>query len=390
MSQFVTVPTVGESISEVVISSWLKKDGSFVEQDEVICEIESDKASVELTASAAGVLKIISNEGDTVAIGAKIGEIDESKKASSAPKPQIQEIQTQVNQSTEKVASASPAAAKILREKGIAEESIAGTGKDGRITKEDAQEAQVKKVELKEVVSTKVGEREIKREKMSTLRKTIAKKLVIAKSETAMLTTFNEVDMFEVMNLRKKYKDQFKEVHQVNLGFMSFFTKAVCESLKKFPAVNSQIDKEEIVSPSYADIGVAVSTPKGLVVPVLRSAEKMSLAEIEKEILSLATQARDGKLSIAQMSGGTFTITNGGVFGSMLSTPIINYPQSAILGMHNIVERPHVVNGEIKIRPIMFLALSYDHRLIDGRESVGFLKSVKDLLEDPSRLLLGL
>ena len=225
MSQFVTVPTVGESISEVVISSWLKKDGSFVEQDEVICEIESDKASVELTASAAGVLKIISNEGDTVAIGAKIGEIDESKKASSAPIPQIQEIQTQVNQSTEKVASASPAAAKILREKGIAEESIAGTGKDGRITKEDAQEAQVKKVELKEVVSTKVGEREIKREKMSTLRKTIAKKLVIAKSETAMLTTFNEVDMFEVMNLRKKYKDQFKEVHQVNLGFMSFFLR---------------------------------------------------------------------------------------------------------------------------------------------------------------------
>jgi 2-oxoglutarate dehydrogenase E2 component (dihydrolipoamide succinyltransferase) len=284
-----------------------------------------------------------------------------------------------------------PAAAKILAEKNILAESVSGTGKDGRITKGDALEAKAGSsapARSTESAPVAVGSREVKREKMSRLRKTIANRLVEAKNTTAMLTTFNEVDMQPVMQLRSKYKDSFKEKHGVGLGFMSFFTKACCVALKDFPSVGGLIDGDDMITYNYADIGVAVSTPKGLVVPVVRSAESMSLAQIEKAILNAATKARDGKLSIEEMTGGNFTITNGGVFGSMLSTPIINIPQSAILGMHNIVERPVAINGQVVIRPIMYVALSYDHRIIDGRESVSFLKKVKELIEDPARLLL--
>jgi 2-oxoglutarate dehydrogenase E2 component (dihydrolipoamide succinyltransferase) len=395
------VPAVGESITEVTISTWLKKEGDFVKLDEVIAEVESDKATFELPAEANGILRIVAKEKTTLPIGGLICKIEITE--GGAPAVVASAAQTPV------VASAtsgsvfyasgtpSPAAAKILDEKGIATNQVSGSGVGGRITKDDAVKAQASAptkdakpaAALAPPVITSGGSRNERREKMTSLRKTIAKRLVAVKNETAMLTTFNEVDMKPVMELRSKYKEQFKEKYGVGLGFMSFFTKAVCAALKEFPAVNASIDKDEIVYHDYCDVSVAVSTPRGLVVPVIRNAESLSMNQIESEIVRLAGKARYGKLSIEEMTGGTFTITNGGVFGSMLSTPIINAPQSAILGMHNIVERPIALKGEVVIRPIMYLALSYDHRIVDGRESVSFLVRVKELLEDPGRLILG-
>lgn len=406
MSVELKIPVIGESVTEVTLSSWLKKDGDYVAEGEAVCEIESDKASMELPAPSAGVLKIMAEAGAELKIGAKIGELDtNAAKPAAAPKTaspeKVAEAPVAVNASasSKEVHIPSPAARKILDEKGVSAESVSGTGKDGRITKEDAlnskAQAPVSPVATKPSAaatsaSSAHGSRVMTTEKMSRLRKTIASKLVEAKNTTAMLTTFNEVDMYELMNLRKKYKDAFTKKHGVGLGFMSLFTKAVTVALKNYPSVNAQINGDEIIYHDYADVGIAVSTPKGLVVPVVRNAESMSLAEIEKEILNLATKARDGKITIEEMQGGTFSITNGGVFGSMLSTPILNIPQSAILGMHNIIERPIALNGQVVIRPMMYLALSYDHRIIDGRESVSFLKQVKELLEDPSRLLLDI
>lgn len=398
----IKVPPVGESISEVTLSRWIKQSGDYVEMDEIIAELESDKATFELTAEQAGVLNTVASEGDTLAIGALVCNIDTDAKASvskPADKPvEKAEVKNVETSNKESYASGhpSPAAAKILAEKGVDAGSVNGTGKDGRITKEDALSANAPKVEKakaeNKTTNTEVfvaGSRNERKEKMSSLRKTVAKRLVAVKNETAMLTTFNEVDMQPIMDIRAKYKDKFKEKHGVGLGFMSFFTKAVCEALKEFPAVNAQINGEEIVYHDFVDMSIAVSAPKGLVVPVIRNAESMSLAQIEKAVAELAGKARDNKLTIEEMTGGTFTITNGGVFGSMMSTPIINSPQSAILGMHNIVERPMAVNGQVVIKPMMYLALSYDHRIIDGRESVGFLVKVKQYLEDPQRLLLG-
>ncbi|MDO9180912.1 MAG: 2-oxoglutarate dehydrogenase complex dihydrolipoyllysine-residue succinyltransferase [Bacteriovorax sp.] len=396
MSVELKIPVIGESVTEVTLSSWLKKDGDYVAEGEAVCEIESDKASMELPAPSAGVLKIMAEAGSELKIGAKIGELDTSaaKPAATivaAPKSVAAPVASApvAEANKKEVNVASPAARKILDEKGVSAEGLNGSGKDGRITKEDALNSKSAPVAKAPSVSVAIaGSRNLRTEKMSRLRKTIATKLVEAKNTTAMLTTFNEVDMFELMSLRKKYKEAFTKKHGVGLGFMSLFTKAVTVSLKDFPSVNAQINGDEIIYHDYADIGIAVSTPKGLVVPVVRNAESMSLAQIEKEILNLATKARDGKITIEEMQGGTFSITNGGVFGSMLSTPILNIPQSAILGMHNIIERPIALNGQVVIRPMMYLALSYDHRIIDGRESVSFLKQVKELLEDPSRLLL--
>jgi 2-oxoglutarate dehydrogenase E2 component (dihydrolipoamide succinyltransferase) len=399
----VKVPSVGESISEVTIASWLKKDGDMVKLDEAICSIESDKATLEISAPKAGKLKILKKEGETVAIGTKIAEVDETVSAGvSANQPEAKSATPSTpseSKSHESKNFPSPAAAKILAEKGVDASQVQGSGREGRITKSDAVGAEARATgpvsngdsELKALAHQTMAQsssREIKREKMSGLRKTIATRLVNAKNTTAMLTTFNEVDMSAVMDIRKKHKDAFKEKHGIGLGFMSFFAKAVCAGLKQFPAVNAMIDGTEIIYHNYADIGIAVSTPRGLVVPVIRNAESMGMAQIESKIVELATRARDGKITIEEMQNGTFTITNGGTFGSMLSTPILNAPQSAILGMHNIVERPVAVNGQVVIRPIMYLALSYDHRIIDGRESVSFLKAVKEMLEDPSRLLL--
>ncbi len=403
----VKVPSVGESISEVTIASWMKKNGDVVKLDEAICSIESDKATLEISAPKAGKLKIIVAEGETVAIGAKVAEIDETvSAAASAPvaSTPVQEAAPKVEVSGNASKNfPSPSAAKILAEKGVEPSTVTGSGKDGRITKADALShsaapapavsSHSHESEFKALAHQTLAQsfsREVKREKMTGLRKTIANRLVSAKNTTAMLTTFNECDMSAVMEMRKKYKDLFKEKHGVGLGFMSFFTKAACAALKQFPAVNGMIDGQEIVYHNYADVGVAVSTPRGLVVPVIRNAESMSMAAVESKIIELATRARDGKITIEEMQGGTFTITNGGIFGSMLSTPILNAPQSAILGLHNIVERPVAVNGQVVIRPIMYLALSYDHRIIDGRESVSFLKAIKEMIEDPSRLLLDL
>jgi len=404
------VTELGESITEVTLSTWFKEDGDFVELDETIAEIESDKATFELPAEANGILKIEANEGDTLEIGELICKIEvmEGKPASTgdssgkSEKSDSQSSEQSSDEETYATGHASPAAAKILKEKGIDPKDVKGTGKDGRITKEDAENAEKKsssdKKEDKSQLSQESneqsapepqGKRNERREKMSSLRKTISKRLVSVKNETAMLTTFNEVNMKPVMDLRKKYKEQFKEKHGVGLGFMSFFTKACCQALQEWPAVNAAIDDNEMVYHDYCDVSIAVSSPKGLVVPVIRNAEKLGFKEIESEVIRLAKKARDGKLSIDEMSGGTFTITNGGVFGSMLSTPIINAPQSAILGMHNIVERAVVEDGEVVVRPVMYVALSYDHRIIDGRESVSFLYRVKELLEDPARLMLG-
>ncbi len=395
------VPAVGESINEVTISSWMVADGEPVALDDVIAEIESDKATFELTAEANGVLEHVAKEGDTLEIGALICKIKvtdgaPAKKAASEGSSQATEIvESPTGEPGYAAGHASPAAAKILAEKGMSSSEIKGTGVGGRVTKEDAVKAEksapasADKPAAQSAPTAPGGDRDQRREKMTNLRKTISRRLVSVKNETAMLTTFNEVNMQPIMDLRKKYKETFKEKYEVGLGFMSFFTKACCVALKEWPAVNAMIDGDEMVFNDYCDVSIAVSAPKGLVVPVIRNAEQMSFEQIEKEVVRLATKARDGKLSIDEMTGGTFTLTNGGIFGSMLSTPIINAPQSAILGMHNIVERPVVENGEVVIRPIMYVALSYDHRIIDGRESVSFLVRVKQLLEDPTRLLLG-
>lgn len=393
------VPAVGESITEVTISTWLKKDGDTVALDEIIAEVESDKATFELPAEANGILRIVAKEKETLPIGGLICRIEVTEGGVAATKPKT-EAPKEEAKSTDKSYAAghpSPAAAKILDEKGIKTAEVNGSGVGGRITKEDADKAQAKsKTEPAKTpaatppVIASGGSRDKRSEKMTSLRKTIAKRLVSVKNETAMLTTFNEVDMKPLMDLRSKYKDKFKEKYGVGLGFMSFFTKAVCIALKEWPAVNAQINGDEIIYHNYCDVSIAVSTPKGLVVPVIRNAESLTFDQIEAEVVRLATRGRDGKLSIDEMQGGTFSITNGGVFGSMMSTPILNPPQSAILGMHNIVERPVVKDGQIVIRPIMYLALSYDHRIVDGRESVSFLVRVKELLEDPSRLILGI
>lgn len=399
------VPTVGESITEVTISSWLKADGDFVELDEVIAEVDSDKATFELPAEANGILRIVAQEDSTIEIGAlicKIEVMEGGAPSEDAPAPQADSGDSTPTSGNDTYATghASPAAAKILAERGIDASTVTGTGKDGRITKEDAEKAQVAPAKpaaapapvKEEAAPAPVvpGSRNERRERMTSLRKTVSRRLVSVKNETAMLTTFNEVNMKPIMDLRKKYKEQFKVKYEVGLGFMSFFTKAVTMAAKEWPAVNARIDGNEIVYNDFVDVSIAVSAPKGLMVPVIRNAESMSFDQIEKEIVRLAVKARDGKLTIDEMTGGTFTVTNGGIFGSMLSTPIINSPQSAILGMHNIVERPMAVNGEVQILPIMYVALSYDHRIVDGRESVSFLVRVKELLEDPTRLLLGI
>lgn len=390
------VPAVGESITEVTISTWLKKEGDFVALDEVIAEVESDKATFELPAEAQGILRIAAKEGTTLPIGGLICKIEVTEGAPQTSPASTSATTSSVGPTDKSYASGhpSPAAGKILAEKNIDAGQVSGTGVGGRITKEDAMKAQAgtpaaKKESPSTAPTRSNGVRNERREKMTSLRRTIAKRLVSVKNETAMLTTFNEVDMKPVMELRSRYKDKFKEKYEVGLGFMSFFTKAVCAALQEFPAVNAYIDGDEVIYHDHCDVSIAVSTPRGLVVPVIRNAESLSMAEIEKEVVRLATRGRDGKLSIEEMTGGTFSITNGGVFGSMLSTPILNPPQSAILGMHNIVERPVVKNGEIVIRPIMYLALSYDHRIVDGKESVSFLVRVKEMLEDPGRLILG-
>jgi 2-oxoglutarate dehydrogenase E2 component (dihydrolipoamide succinyltransferase) len=398
------VPSPGESITEVVIAKWLKKDGDYVEKDEEIAEIDSDKATLTINAEDSGAIKLLAAEGDTVKVGQAICAVDnsikgESKKAVEPAKKE--ESKTEAKQEVKKEAvkeavksdsyaagTPSPAAKKVLDENKIPASKLNGTGKDGRITKGDALTALAGGFDASSTAGWGGG-RDTDRQKMSALRKKLAQRLVAVKNETAMLTTFNEVDMSAIYAMRAKYKDKFKEVYGTNLGFMSFFTKAVTEALNLFPAVNAMIDGEEIVYHKYADIGIAVSAPKGLVVPVVRNAEKMSLAEIETAIKNLAVKARDNKITLEDMSGGTFTITNGGVFGSMMSTPIINPPQSAILGMHNVVERPVALNGQVVIRPMMYVALSYDHRIIDGRESVGFLVKVKEMLENPTKMLFG-
>jgi 2-oxoglutarate dehydrogenase E2 component (dihydrolipoamide succinyltransferase) len=404
---------VGESITEVTVAKWLKPDGAQVSRDEVIAELESDKATFELPAEGSGTLRHAVKEGETIGIGALIARIEggsgaAAAPAASAPAPAAAAPAAPAQLATSGAATyatgvPSPAAGKILGEKGINAADVAGSGRDGRITKEDAQNAQAKPAApapaakpaatpapaaASQPAATE-GNRGQRRERMSNLRKTVARRLVSVKNETAMLTTFNEVNMQPIMDLRNKFKDKFKEKNGVGLGFMSFFTKAVCVALKEWPAVNAYIDGGDIVYSDFCDISIAVSAPKGLVVPVIRNAEQLSFDGVEKEVVRLAGLARDNKLTIEQMTGGTFTITNGGIFGSMMSTPIINAPQSAILGMHNIIQRPVAENGQVVIRPMMYLALSYDHRVIDGRESVSFLVRVKELLEDPTRLLLG-
>ncbi len=400
----VVVPAVGESISEVTIAAWSKKEGDSVKMDEVICELESDKATFELPSPENGVLTIVAQAGQVVPIGGVVAKITVGGAAAATSQPAAAPAQTAsaapaASETSYAAGHPSPVAAKVLAEKGIDPATVQGTGIGGRITKDDAVKAekpaatpapQTAQPAVAPAAAPASQEgRASRREKMTSLRKTIAKRLVAVKQETAMLTTFNEVDMKPIMDLRAKYKDKFKEVHGVGLGFMSFFTKACAIALKEFPLVNSYIDGDEIVFNDYADIAIAVSAPRGLVVPVIRSAEKLNFAQIESEVVRLAGKARENKLTIEEMTGGTFTITNGGIFGSMLSTPIINAPQSAILGMHNIVERAVVVNGEIVVRPIMYVALSYDHRTIDGKDSVSFLVRVKQLLEDPTRILLG-
>src|SRR5690606_38894911 len=363
-----------------------------------IAEVESDKATFELPAEARGILHIVAKESETLPVGGLICRIDivEGAAPQSKTDTPAQAASPKAEDGSYAAGHPSPAAAKILEEKGIKPEDVNGTGRDGRITKEDAEKARPQEKPAPSEKSTTAapavsapGARATRTEKMSSLRKTIARRLVAVRNETAMLTTFNEVDMKPIMDLRSRYKDKFKEKYGIGLGFMSFFTKAVCQALKEWPAVNAQIDGDQVIFHDYCDVSIAVSTPRGLVVPVIRNAEQLSFDQIESEIARLAGRARDGKLSIDEMQGGTFSITNGGVFGSMLSTPILNPPQSAILGMHNIVERAVVKNGEIVVRPVMFVALSYDHRIIDGRESVSFLFRVKELLEDPGRLILG-
>lgn len=415
----IKAPSPGESISEVEIAAWLKNDGEFVQKDEVICEIESDKATLTVAAEAAGVLHTQAAVEDIVAVGAVIAKIDTNAEApvqaaatAETPAPQVEEaapaaapaaeaapkqtpapveVPKASGESSFAAGTPSPSAAKLMAESGVQADAVAATGKGGRITKQDVV-ATIEGGGSAAAASSVVvvgGSREVRRKKMSMLRRSVAERLVAAKNQTAMLTTFNEVDMSGIMNLRKRYKESFAERYNINLGFMSFFVKAAVEALQEYPAVNGMIDGREVVYHDYVDMGIAVSAPKGLMVPVIRNAEQLGFAEIEASIKELALKARDNALSLEEMSGGTFTISNGGIFGSMLSTPILNPPQCGILGMHNIVERPVVVDGEVVVRPIMYLALSYDHRIIDGRESVGFLLKIKNLLEDPNRLLLG-
>lgn len=394
----IKVPSPGESITEVEIANWLKKEGDIVSKDDELCEIDSDKATLTVNADEGGKISIKVEAGQKVNVGDIIATIDTSvapqaatkpsETHAAAEKPAAEKPKAEAPAATASYATGtpSPAAAKIMAENGIKSSDVKGSGPAGRITKGDVTALLANGFGGKQ---NETVQREQKREKMTSLRKKLSQRLVSVKNETAMLTTFNEVDMSNVMQLRKDYKDKFKETHGIGLGFMSFFTKAVTIALQKFPAVNAMIDGEEIIYHNYCDVGIAVSTPKGLMVPVIRGAENLSLAEIEKGIASMAAKARDGKITVDDMSGGTFTITNGGVFGSMLSTPILNPPQSGILGMHNIVERPMAVNGKVEIRPIMYVALSYDHRIIDGRESVGFLYTVKELIENPKRMLFN-
>ena len=376
------VPSPGESISEVEIAEWLVEDGDYVEKDQAIAEIDSDKATLELPAEESGTIKIVVGDGETVAVGDIVCIIDTSAKGEAKVKTTKDEvIETPKVAADLGGAKATPLASAMISEHDISAEELKGTGEAGKITKSDVLGAIQG--------SSTEGPRGTSRKKMSSLRRKIASRLVAVKNETAMLTTFNEVDMTAIFDIRKEYKEQFKEKYGVGLGFMSFFTKAVTTALQEFKDVNAMIDGNEVIHHNYTDIGIAVSAPKGLMVPVVRNAELMNFQEVESDIKRLAIKARDGKITINEMLGGTFTITNGGVFGSMLSTPIINPPQSAILGMHNIVERPMAVNGEVKIRPIMYVALSYDHRVIDGRESVSFLVRVKECLENPTEHLMG-
>ncbi|WP_339659058.1 2-oxoglutarate dehydrogenase complex dihydrolipoyllysine-residue succinyltransferase [uncultured Polaribacter sp.] len=385
------VPSPGESITEVEIATWLVEDGDYVEKDQPIAEVDSDKATLELPAEESGIITLKAEEGDAVAVGAVVCLIDTSaaKPVGDAPKVEVKKEENKVEvkeapkAATYATGTASPAAKKVLAEKGIQASAIKGTGKDGRITKDDA-------VNAVPSMGTQPsnGSRNTERKKMSMLRRKVAERLVTVKNETAMLTTFNEVNMQPIFDLRNQYKDAFKAKHNVGLGFMSFFTLAVVRALKMYPDVNSMIDGDYQISNDFQDISIAVSGPKGLMVPVIRNAENLSFRGVESEVKRLALRARDGQITIDEMTGGTFTITNGGVFGSMLSTPIINPPQSGILGMHNIVNRPMAVNGGIVIQPIMYVALSYDHRIIDGRESVGFLVAVKEALENPVELLM--
>ncbi|HEV8283674.1 MAG TPA: 2-oxoglutarate dehydrogenase complex dihydrolipoyllysine-residue succinyltransferase [Chitinophagaceae bacterium] len=424
----IKVPTVGESINEVTLVKWLKNDGDYVERDEVIAELESEKATFEVNAEQAGILKTVGHEGDTLNIGDVLAKIDEGaakpeksavssqksedkgngmmnkdqgtrhkEQEQTTKKPQEKTEHIEVkkpvvqkpaisNQQQEAEVKATPVASAIIADKKINPSTITPSGIGGKILKDDVLDALTSPGRKP---GLQLFNRDEKSEKMSNLRKTVSRRLVEAKNTTAMLTTFNEVNMQPIMDIRAKYKDKFKELHGVNLGFMSFFTKAVCYALQEWPAVNSYIDGDSIISHNYCDISIAVSAPKGLVVPVIRNAESLSMAEIEEKVVELATKARENKLSLEEMQGGTFTITNGGVFGSLMSTPIINIPQSAILGMHKIEERPVVVDKQIVIRPMMYVALSYDHRIIDGRESVSFLVRVKELLENPDQLLFG-
>jgi len=400
----IKVPAVGESISEVTLVKWLKQNGDYVDRDEVIAELESEKATFEVNAEKAGALKTLGKEGDTLKIGDVLASIDETaakpegKKESGNGKvppakseaPKIQFEKTGAEETAKPASTsdvkATPVAAAIISDKKVDKGSIVPTGANGKIVKHDVLDALSNPGRIP---GKPLFGREVRKEKMSNLRKTVSRRLVEAKNTTAMLTTFNEVDMSQVMALRTKYKDKFKEKHGVNLGFMSFFTKAVCYALQEWPAVNAYIDGEELIYHDYCDISIAVSAPKGLVVPVIRNAESLSMADIEKKVVELAGKARDNKLSMEEMQGGTFTITNGGVFGSLMSTPIINIPQSAILGMHKNEKRAVVVSGQVVVRPMMYLAVSYDHRIIDGRESVSFLVKIKELLENPDQLLFG-
>ena len=395
------VPSPGESISEVEIAQWLVKDGDYVEKDQTIAEVDSDKATLDLPAQESGIITLKAEEGDTVLVGDIVCTIDTTGKKVIKEIKEIKEIKVDYNNTSTKniekeenkvpkikttkiIDAASPAAKKILDEKGIKPENVIGTGKNGRISKEDALKA-LPKVNIGSISRN----RDIESKKMSLLRRKVSERLVAVKNQTAMLTTFNEVNMTPIFDLRKKYKETFKSKHGVSLGFMSFFTKAVVNALKDFPDVNSMIDGDQQIEFDFYDISIAVSGPKGLMVPVVRDAQKLTFSGIEKEIKRLALKARDGLITVEDMSGGTFTISNGGVFGSMLSTPILNPPQSAILGMHNIIERPIAVNGKVEIHPMMYLALSYDHRIIDGKESVGFLLKVKELLENPIEELMN-
>ncbi|QNA43349.1 2-oxoglutarate dehydrogenase complex dihydrolipoyllysine-residue succinyltransferase [Lacibacter sediminis] len=394
----IKVPTVGESISEVSLLKWTKPDGAWVERDEVIAELESEKATFEINAEKAGILKHGAQEGDTLNIGDVVCQIDETapkpEGAAVAEVPKAEAPKKEEAKSTAPVTAvandikATPVAAAIIADKKVDPQTIKASGTGGKILKDDVLQA-ISNPGKQAFKGAELFSRNVRKEKMSNLRKTISRRLVESKNTTAMLTTFNEVDMTRIMEIRSKYKDKFKELHGVNLGFMSFFGKACAIALSEWPAVNASIDAEEIIYHDYADISIAVSTPRGLTVPVMRNVESMSMADVEKKVVELAGKARDNKLTMEELTGGTFTITNGGVFGSLMSTPIINLPQSAILGMHKIQERPMAVNGQVVVRPMMYLALSYDHRIIDGRESVSFLVRVKELLENPELLLFG-